>query len=172
VIPAPDLPGILAALPVRPPMLLVDRVLELVPGQRIVAAKAISCAEPCYVGVAEGRLRDAAYPSALALESFGQAAALLRDCSLPPGERGVRMLGAFRDCRVTGRALPGDVLVHTVRLDQLVHGHAFVHGESRVGDRLVLQVGSLIAVQRPRAEVDRPGAAGVGVSIPRPGGGA
>ncbi len=43
-----DARGIRDLLPHRYPMLLVDRVIELVPGERIVAIKAVSCNEPWY----------------------------------------------------------------------------------------------------------------------------
>ena len=43
-----DIHGILQRLPHRYPLLLVDRVLELIPGERITALKNVSINEPCF----------------------------------------------------------------------------------------------------------------------------
>jgi 3-hydroxymyristoyl/3-hydroxydecanoyl-(acyl carrier protein) dehydratase len=45
-----DIRGILEYLPHRYPFLLVDRVLELEPGRRIVAIKNVTINEPFFVG--------------------------------------------------------------------------------------------------------------------------
>ena len=50
-----DIGGVLARLPHRFPMLLVDRVEELVEGERIVALKAVTFNEPFFQGHFPGR---------------------------------------------------------------------------------------------------------------------
>ena len=45
-----DVTEILNILPHRYPMLLVDRVLEIEPGQRIVGLKNVSANEPFFAG--------------------------------------------------------------------------------------------------------------------------
>ena len=45
-----DIKQIMARLPHRYPMLLVDRVLEMVPGKSIVAIKNVSMNEPFFEG--------------------------------------------------------------------------------------------------------------------------
>src|ERR1051325_1877179 len=45
-----DINGILRILPHRYPFLLIDRVTELVPKQRIVALKNVTCNEPFFAG--------------------------------------------------------------------------------------------------------------------------
>ena len=42
-----DIKGIMERLPHRYPMLLIDRVVEMVPGKSIVAIKNVSINEPC-----------------------------------------------------------------------------------------------------------------------------
>ncbi|MGH8880315.1 MAG: 3-hydroxyacyl-ACP dehydratase FabZ family protein, partial [Stackebrandtia sp.] len=60
------------------PVLLVDRVLALEPGVCLTAVKAVTGSEPCYRDLPRGLPADRyAYPVALMLESFGQAAAVL-----------------------------------------------------------------------------------------------
>ena len=64
----------LAALPHRYPMLLVDRVEELVPDQRIAAIKAVSFNEGFFQGHFPGR---PIMPGVLIVEALAQAAGVL-----------------------------------------------------------------------------------------------
>jgi len=144
-----DYPRILELLPVRHPMVLVDKVISLRPGLDIETVKAVTGSEPCYGGLAEGLPAERyAYPRSLTAESFGQSAALLW---LGSRQRAgdVPMVGRLRECRFTGHAFPGDVIRHQVRVDTLKVGHAFMTGQSLVGDRVIFTVTSLVAVERP-----------------------
>ncbi len=152
--PGPDYTRILDLLPVRPPMLLVDRVEHLDPGKRITVTKAISGSEPCYQGLDDGLpLSRYMYPRAMMLESFGQSSVLLW---LSTGTaEGVPVAAAFRDCRFYGEVRPGAVLRHESRIDRLMADNVFVSGRTWDGDRCVMTVGALIGSSRPRARVDR-----------------
>ncbi|MBU3862700.1 beta-hydroxyacyl-ACP dehydratase [Streptomyces sp. 4503] len=139
-------------LPHRHPVLLVDRVLELEPGSRIVATKTVTGSEPCYAGLEEDLPASAyAYPASLLVESFGQTGAVLWLYSAAmAGERseGTLIFGSAREVTITGRAYPGDVLRHTVEIDQLIGDNAFMRGETWVGDRRIATLGSVLAVVR------------------------
>ena len=69
-----DITRILAALPHRYPMLLVDRVAEIVPGERISAIKAVSFNESFFQGHFPGR---PIMPGVLQIEALAQAAGIL-----------------------------------------------------------------------------------------------
>ena len=69
-----DIRGVLAALPHRYPMLLVDRVAELVPDERIRAIKAVSFNEDFFQGHFPGR---PIMPGVLQIEALAQAAGIL-----------------------------------------------------------------------------------------------
>ena len=69
-----DVRRIMAMLPHRYPMLLVDRVLEIVPDQSIRAVKAVSMNEPFFQGHFPGR---PIMPGALIVEALAQAAGVL-----------------------------------------------------------------------------------------------
>jgi 3-hydroxyacyl-[acyl-carrier-protein] dehydratase len=69
-----DIRAVLAALPHRYPMLLVDRVAELVPDQRISAIKAVTINEPFFQGHFPGR---PIMPGVLIVEALAQAAGIL-----------------------------------------------------------------------------------------------
>ncbi len=69
-----DIRGILAALPHRYPLLLVDRVISLKIGERIHAVKAVSFNEQFFQGHFPGR---PIMPGVLQIEALAQAAAIL-----------------------------------------------------------------------------------------------
>src|SRR3546814_10577748 len=69
-----DVRRIMAMLPHRYPMLLVDRVLEIVPDHSIRAVKAVSMNEPFFQGHFPGR---PIMPGVLIVEALAQAAGVL-----------------------------------------------------------------------------------------------
>ncbi|MCS6986547.1 MAG: 3-hydroxyacyl-ACP dehydratase FabZ [Sphingomonadaceae bacterium] len=69
-----DIAAILGMLPHRFPMLMVDRVAELVPGERIRALKAVTVNEPYFPGHFPGR---PIMPGVLIVEALAQAAGVL-----------------------------------------------------------------------------------------------
>jgi 3-hydroxyacyl-[acyl-carrier-protein] dehydratase len=69
-----DIRAVMAALPHRYPMLLVDRVIELVPDQSIHAIKAVSMNEQYFQGHFLGR---PIMPGVLIVEALAQAAGIL-----------------------------------------------------------------------------------------------
>lgn len=85
-----DVTAIMACLPHRYPMLLVDRVAELVPDQSIRALKAVSINEPFFQGHFPGR---PIMPGVLIVEALAQAAGILAVESL--GLRGSGKLVYF-----------------------------------------------------------------------------
>jgi 3-hydroxyacyl-[acyl-carrier-protein] dehydratase len=129
-----DIRGVMAALPHRFPMLLVDRVEDLVVDQSIVAIKAVTINEPFFAGHFPGR---PIMPGVLIVEALAQAAGILAVESLgltgsgklvyfmaidgakfrAPVEPGVllRLEVSFVQkratvCKFAGRALIGDKL--------------------------------------------------------------
>ena len=69
-----DIRRVMAALPHRYPMLLVDRVEELVPHERIVAVKAVTINEPFFQGHFPAR---PIMPGVLLVEAIAQASGIL-----------------------------------------------------------------------------------------------
>jgi 3-hydroxyacyl-[acyl-carrier-protein] dehydratase len=142
-------------LPQGHPMMLVDRVVHLDQAVSVVGIKAITGSELCYRHLAGGLAPQRyAYPTSLLLESFGQTAAVLWLTSMGVSgvdEGQVLILAAARSCRILGRAYPGDVVEHTARISHVLGDNVFVEGETRVGDRLIATVESMVAVMRPRA---------------------
>lgn len=69
-----DIRGILEYLPHRYPFLLIDRVVELEPGRRIVAIKNVTINEPYFVGHFP---HIPVMPGVLMIEALAQAAGVL-----------------------------------------------------------------------------------------------
>jgi 3-hydroxyacyl-[acyl-carrier-protein] dehydratase len=69
-----DIRRVMAALPHRYPMLLIDRVEELIPNERIVAIKAVTINEPFFQGHFPTR---PIMPGVLLVEAMAQAAGVL-----------------------------------------------------------------------------------------------
>jgi 3-hydroxyacyl-[acyl-carrier-protein] dehydratase len=74
-----DIRAVMAALPHRYPMLLVDRVDEIVPDKSIAAVKAVTINEPFFQGHFPGR---PIMPGVLIVEALAQAAGVLAVQSL------------------------------------------------------------------------------------------
>jgi len=91
---------VMAAVPHRHPMLLLDRVLDVVPGQRGSALKAVSANEAQFQG--EG------LPRSLIVDALGQLAIVVL---APPGApRAVYYLAEIAGMELDGPPVPGDVL--------------------------------------------------------------
>jgi 3-hydroxyacyl-[acyl-carrier-protein] dehydratase len=140
-------------LPHRHPMLLVDAVLNVEPGARIVAIKNISLNEPCFADAArERRPAPPSYPAVLLIESFCQAAGILEALSrgaTRPAQDHVMLFGAMANVEFHDDAHPGDTLIHHVRLETALSDAAVFSGEVRTSDRLIATIGRVIVAIRP-----------------------
>lgn len=149
-------------LPHRYPMLLLDRITEVIPGDRLTALKAVTCNEPWYQALADGAtLEGHAYPPVLLIESWCQAAGVLaawhqRNPDVLAGK--VMLFGGITGIRFHGRVLPSDVLEHTVRLVRALSDTAVLEGETLVGSSAVLEVGRVVMALRPATSFQVPGA--------------
>jgi 3-hydroxyacyl-[acyl-carrier-protein] dehydratase len=107
-------------LPHRYPFLLVDRVIELEPGKRIVALKNVTTNEPFFQGHFPGH---PVMPGVLIVEALAQASGLLIGLS-ETGERGDRLfyLAKVDNARFNRPVYPGDQLRLEVQLKRLIRG--------------------------------------------------
>jgi 3-hydroxyacyl-[acyl-carrier-protein] dehydratase len=105
-----DVEAIQRLLPHRPPFLLVDRVVSLVPGARLVAWKGVTMNEPFFAGHFPGK---PVMPGVLVLEALAQACALLALKSMAPGEDvndKITFLMSIDGARFRRPVVPGDRL--------------------------------------------------------------
>jgi 3-hydroxyacyl-[acyl-carrier-protein] dehydratase len=144
-----DSEGLRRLLPHRPPMLLLDEVREAVPGESLVAVKAVTPAEPCYEGLVPEA--DDAYPPSLLIESWCQAAALLAllDAPNPDVLSGrVALFGGIGGLRLGRPVRPGDLLVHRAWLSRLFEDVAMLTGTAEVDGETVLAVEQIVVAFR------------------------
>jgi 3-hydroxyacyl-[acyl-carrier-protein] dehydratase len=109
-----DITDILKLLPHRYPFLLVDRVLELEVGKRLVAYKNVTANEEFFNGHFPGH---PVMPGVLILEALAQAAAVLafKSQNRDPKEWVVYLMG-IDGARFRRPVVPGDRLTLTVEV--------------------------------------------------------
>ncbi len=110
-----DIHEILEHLPHRYPFLLVDRVLEVVPGERIVALKNVSVNEPFFPGHYP---HHPVMPGVLIVEALAQAAAILSFKTLggKPDDKSVYYFVGIDGARFKRPVSPGDQLILEVSI--------------------------------------------------------
>lgn len=104
-------------LPHRYPFLLVDRVIECIPGESITAIKNISVNEPQFTGHFPNQ---AIMPGVLIIEALAQATGLLgfRTMSEEPSEDILYMLVGVDNVRFKRQVVPGDQLVLKAKIER------------------------------------------------------
>ena len=143
---AMDIKEILEHLPHRYPFLLVDRVLELEPGQRILALKNVTMNEPFFPGHFPGH---PIMPGVMIIEALAQAAAILTFKSTGQlGGRVVYFVG-IDECRFKTPVVPGDQLLLEAHHERTLRGIGKFTARARVGDRLAAEAKMMCAVRDP-----------------------
>jgi 3-hydroxyacyl-[acyl-carrier-protein] dehydratase len=110
-----DIHEILEHLPHRYPLLLVDRVLEVIPGERLVALKNVTVNEPFFPGHYP---HHPVMPGVLIIEALAQAAAILSFKTLggKPDDKSVYYFVGIDGARFKRPVSPGDQLILEVSI--------------------------------------------------------
>ena len=142
-----DIHKILATLPHRYPILLVDRVLELEKGKRIKALKNVSVNEPYFMGHFPHR---PVMPGVLMLEAMAQAAALLvfDMLGVVPDEKTVYYFVGIDNARFKRPVEPGDQLILEVELDRMKAGIFKIKGRALVDGQLAAQADLMCTMRK------------------------
>jgi 3-hydroxyacyl-[acyl-carrier-protein] dehydratase len=116
-----DIQAVLEQLPHRYPFLLVDRVIECVPGERIEAIKNVTVNEPYFPGHFPGR---PVMPGVMILEALAQAAGILafKTAGVVPDEKSRFYFAGIDRARFRKPVEPGDRLVLKAKLERALRG--------------------------------------------------
>jgi 3-hydroxyacyl-[acyl-carrier-protein] dehydratase len=116
-----DITEIMRHLPHRYPLLLVDRVLELVPGEFVTAVKNVTMNEPFFPGHFP---HHPIMPGVLIIESLAQAAGLLafKSSGKEAGADSVIYFVGIDNARFKRPVVPGDQLRLEARITRHTRG--------------------------------------------------
>jgi 3-hydroxyacyl-[acyl-carrier-protein] dehydratase len=138
---------VLRLLPHRYPFLLIDRVLELEEGKRVLALKNVTFNEQFFQGHFPGA---PVMPGVLIIEALAQAGALLFAHGMPDRDKKLFFFGGIDKARFRRPVVPGDQLLLEVTVLQRRANTAKLSGVARVGE-VVAAEAELLSVM-----VDRP----------------
>ena len=133
-----DIHKILKLLPHRYPILLVDRVLEVVKGKSIKALKNVSINEPYFNGHFPHR---PVMPGVLMIESLAQAAALLafESFDISSQSNNVFYFAGIDGVRFKRPVEPGDQLILQIEVLRMKAGVMKFKAQGFVADELAVE---------------------------------
>jgi 3-hydroxyacyl-[acyl-carrier-protein] dehydratase len=135
---AMDIHEILQYLPHRYPILMIDRVLELIPGERIRAVKNVSINEPVFPGHYP---HHPVMPGVLIVETMAQAAAILsfKTMGNKPNENSVYYFAGIDGARFRRPVSPGDQLILEVSITTAKRGIWKYSGVAKVDGQVAAE---------------------------------
>jgi 3-hydroxyacyl-[acyl-carrier-protein] dehydratase len=142
-----DIHQILKRLPHRYPFVMVDRVLEIDHGKRILALKNVTINEPFFVGHFPQR---PTMPGVLMLEALAQASALLSfdTLGIELDEKTLFYFVGIDAARFKRVVEPGDQLLLDVVLQRHRQGIFRYEARARVGDEVAVEAELMCTMRR------------------------
>lgn len=128
-----DLRWVMSVLPHRYPFLLVDRVLELEPGKRVLALKNVTVNEPYFQGHFPGH---PVVPGVLLVEGMAQAGGLLLLHDHEERDGKILYFTSIEKARFRRPVVPGDQVRYEVEVLQKRSRYAKLAGKVMVGETL------------------------------------
>jgi beta-hydroxyacyl-ACP dehydratase FabZ len=131
-----DTRAIQELLPHRYPFLLVDRIIELVPKQRIVGIKQVTIGEQFFQGHFPGA---PVMPGVLIVEALAQVGAILALREMENREEKLVLFSGIEKARFRQPVVPGDTLVLEVTALRIGSRVQRMRGEAKVEGRVVAE---------------------------------
>jgi len=131
-----DVNWVRSVLPHRYPLLLVDRVLEIVPNERIVATKCYSVNEEFFAGHFPGH---PIVPGVLLVEGMAQAGGILLLHDREDRENQLVYFMSIERARFRKPVVPGDVVRYEVEVLRLRRNHCKLKCVARVDDEIAAE---------------------------------
>lgn len=138
-----DINAIQRILPHRPPFLLVDRIIDLVPGERVTGVKNVTINEPFFHGHFP---EHPIMPGVLIVEAMGQTGGILLLNTVKDPEGKVVYFTGLDNVRFRKPVLPGDQLYFVVEMVKFRLGICKMTGKAYVADELVAEAEMTAAV--------------------------
>jgi 3-hydroxyacyl-[acyl-carrier-protein] dehydratase len=141
-----DIYEVMKHLPHRYPFLLIDRVVNIVPGESLVGYKNVTYNEPFFQGHFPHR---PVMPGVLILEALAQATGILafKTTKSQPTEKSLYYFVGIDNARFKQPVQPGDKLMLEVQVVRTVRGVWKFKGEAKVDDKIVAS-GDLMCAER------------------------
>jgi UDP-3-O-[3-hydroxymyristoyl] N-acetylglucosamine deacetylase / 3-hydroxyacyl-[acyl-carrier-protein] dehydratase len=143
--PVYDTLQVMNILPHRPPMLMIDKIIEL-SKSHVVGVKNVTMNEPFFVG----HFPDApVMPGVLQIEAMAQTGGILVLNTVPDPENYLTYLLKIENARFKDKVLPGDTLIFRCDLmTPIRRGIAQMKGVGMVGDRVVVEAELMALISR------------------------
>ena len=132
-----DIHEIMKLLPHRYPFIMVDRILELTPGEKVIALKNVTINEPFFQGHFP---ENPIMPGVLIIEAMGQAGAVLAAKSLEREPHGslIYFMGMDK-VKFRKPVAPGDQLIFEVKFLKQRRNVFRMSGTAYVDENVVAQ---------------------------------
>lgn len=126
-----DIQEIMSIIPHRPPFLLIDRIEEMVEGEKVVAIKNVTMNEPFFQGHFPGH---PVMPGVLIVEAMAQAGAVAI-LSMDEYKGKIAFFGGIDKAKFRKQVVPGDTLRLEVNIIKLKKNAGIGRGIAYVGDK-------------------------------------
>ena len=136
---------IMALLPHRYPFLLIDRVLDYIPGESLTALKNVTINEPIFTGHFPGM---PIFPGVLILEALAQATGILGFKTVTErSDNELYLFAAIDDARFKKPVVPGDTMILEVKFLKERRNMWKFYGEAKV-DGVIVCSAELMCARR------------------------
>lgn len=138
---------LLELLPHRPPILMIDEVVDVTPRVSGTGVRAFKAEDPCFEGHFPGL---PILPGVLAVEAFAQTAmaVFLADQVEPPAGGTLGLLAKINEIAFSNMIVPGDTVRFSIKVERHVGPFAFVSCEATDSEKkfatgkLTLKIGN------------------------------
>lgn len=137
-----DIKEIMNILPHRYPFLLVDRIIDVIPGKSAVGLKNVTINEPFFQGHFPG---EPIMPGVLQIEAMAQTAGMIL-LNLEEHRGKLAYFAAIREAKFRRPVVPGDQLIIKTELVKLRGNTGIVRGEIQVEDKIVSQAEFMFSI--------------------------
>ncbi|MDD3579275.1 MAG: 3-hydroxyacyl-ACP dehydratase FabZ, partial [Candidatus Cloacimonetes bacterium] len=131
-----DINAIMRIIPHRYPFLLVDKILEFVPGESIVGMKNVTINEPFFQGHFPGH---PIMPGVLIIEGMAQAGGIMLLNQLDNPQDYVAYFASIDNVKFRKPVMPGDTLRYELTVISLKRSLAKMHGDTYVNGEKVAE---------------------------------